>query len=185
MIQATLRDNQNGGEIEVGEMLMIGRREGCQLQIRETKVSRQHAMIRRQGGGYWLYDLASSNGSYLNGHRVIDGEKLRDGDVIRIGGSNFTFCSEGIGRSTIGLEQYSMEQTRLDIQTVPVLMLVADIKGFSDISEKMPTEVLAQAMSSWYRECKVVLEHCRKTIFDFQRVLAMVDDIRMDVQQFF
>jgi len=181
MIRASLRDNQNGCEIEVNETLIIGRREGSQLQIRETKVSRQHAMVRLQEGRYWFYDLGSSNGSYLNGKRVVDGERLRDGDVIGVGSRTFTFFAEGGSQTSVDttVGQYSMDQTRLDIRTVSVLMLVSDVRGFSTISDRLPSEVLAQAMSSWYSECKHVLGKCGATVDKFigDAVLAYWMDV--------
>jgi adenylate cyclase len=169
MIRASLRDNQDGCEIELDDTFIIGRRDGCQLQIHETKVSRQHAMVRLQEGRYWLYDLGSSNGSYLNGKRIIDCVRLRDGDVVGVGSRRFTFCAEDGSPTSVNMavEQYSMDQTRLEIRTVPVLMLVSDVKGFSELSEQLPTEVLAQAMSAWYRECKQVLSVSGATVDKF------------------
>ena len=89
--------------------------------------------------------------------------------MIGVGSRRFTFCSEGGGHTSINMPvgQYSMDQTRLEIRTVPVLMLVSDVKGFSELSEQLPTEVLAQAMSAWYRECKQVLDECGATVDKF------------------
>ena len=53
----------------------------------ENGVSRQHAMIRRKDGSLYLTDLASGNGTYLNGQKLIKNQPrvLRDGDEIRLG----------------------------------------------------------------------------------------------------
>jgi hypothetical protein len=51
----------------------------------ERQVSRQHARIKREGGGYWLHDLKSKNRTYVNGEEVTDKPYLlRDGDEIQI-----------------------------------------------------------------------------------------------------
>jgi adenylate cyclase len=166
-MQASLCDNENGQLTELGEVLMIGRRDGCQLQIKETKVSRQHAMIRREDNGYWFYDLGSSNGSYLNGRRIMEGEKLVDGDQVKVGGRDFTFRSGQAMGPAADADEFSLDATLLDIRTVPVLMLVSDLKGFTEISERMPPEELAAAIGAWYRECKVVLGECGATLDKF------------------
>ncbi|MGI9241786.1 MAG: adenylate/guanylate cyclase domain-containing protein, partial [Verrucomicrobiales bacterium] len=96
-----------------------------------------------------------------------DGERLHDGDVIGVGSRAFTFTSDGASPTTVDSTVGGYDQTRLDIRTVPVLMLVSDVRGFSALSEQLPTEILAQAMSSWYRECKDVLGECGATVDKF------------------
>ena len=54
----------------------------------DAKVSRRHARIRRAGGGYFIEDLGSTNGTYVNrGRRLLPGntEILNDGDEVIVG----------------------------------------------------------------------------------------------------
>lgn len=62
----------------------IGRSTGNVVVLREAKVSRQHAIIRRTGNHWTIEDLQSSNGVLINGAQVTDGA-LQDGDEIQIG----------------------------------------------------------------------------------------------------
>ncbi|ARA91976.1 hypothetical protein AWN76_001540 [Rhodothermaceae bacterium RA] len=48
----------------------IGRSEGCDLQVLRPKVSRHHAEVVYEEGGWWIVDCNSANGTYLNGERI-------------------------------------------------------------------------------------------------------------------
>ena len=67
-----------------GDQILIGRGPECDLVIADRQVSRQHARIRRTGTGYSLEDLASKNGTHLNGVPIEQEVPLQDGDVIQI-----------------------------------------------------------------------------------------------------
>ncbi len=81
--------------VDVGDApLTIGRHFSCQLQLWDSKVSREHARIEKQHGVHCLVDLASRNGTFLNGERVRSA-RLSGGDRIRIGDTVFAFLLEG------------------------------------------------------------------------------------------
>lgn len=68
-----------------GGVYTIGR-EGADIALQDVKVSRKHAEIGLYGpGAYMLRDLASTNGTLLNGKPVGDRAQLNNGDVVRIG----------------------------------------------------------------------------------------------------
>lgn len=74
-----------------GGTLLIGR-EGADVVIDETKISRKHAEISLLGpDAYFIRDLASTNGTFVNGRRVTDKVPLKSGDRIRIGDTVFGF----------------------------------------------------------------------------------------------
>jgi pSer/pThr/pTyr-binding forkhead associated (FHA) protein len=66
------------------EQTLIGRQTGCQLRIRSGEVSRKHCEIRYEETTPVIKDLGSSNGTYVNGVRVIE-KRLEAGDLIAIG----------------------------------------------------------------------------------------------------
>jgi pSer/pThr/pTyr-binding forkhead associated (FHA) protein len=77
---------RNGARWELaGALAMIGRDQECEISLADASVSRRHAQIIRQANGYYLSDLASSNGTLLNGAMVAEPTRLRPGDVVRIG----------------------------------------------------------------------------------------------------
>lgn len=69
------------------DRITIGRRPGNQVTLEADNISRQHAAIERREGQYYICDLGSANGSFLNEQRT-DIAALNDGDRVRIG--NFT-----------------------------------------------------------------------------------------------
>jgi len=66
--------------------LEIGRDAEATLHIESERVSRRHARIHGEGGRHLLSDLGSTNGTFLNGHRVHDPVILKHGDEIDLAG---------------------------------------------------------------------------------------------------
>ena len=70
---------------------LIGRGRGCDVIVNLKSVSRSHATLIRDSAGIWKYnDLNSKNGSAINGVPVNGPTILSGGDVLTIGGANFT-----------------------------------------------------------------------------------------------
>ncbi|MGH2536602.1 MAG: FHA domain-containing protein, partial [Candidatus Promineifilaceae bacterium] len=70
-----------------GEQLLIGRDPGSDVVIGDAAVSRHHAQITYQAGRYIIEDLASTNGTFVNGRRLAGPANLRSGDLILLGES--------------------------------------------------------------------------------------------------
>ena len=89
-----------GTEFELGEApLVVGRDDRAEIQIVDQGVSRRHAEFFRIGEMYFLRDLDSRNGTFVNEERVKE-ELLRDGDEVRIASTVLTF--EGGGHASRG-----------------------------------------------------------------------------------
>jgi pSer/pThr/pTyr-binding forkhead associated (FHA) protein len=71
------------------EEFLVGRGGDCDLRLAEEAVSRHHCLIRVTGDSADVSDLGSSNGTFLNGQRIISQAPLHTGDVLRIGLSQF------------------------------------------------------------------------------------------------
>lgn len=69
----------------------LGRAVENEIVIVSKRASREHAHIRRDGRRVFLDDLGSTNGTFVNGERVLGSMQLRDGDQIAIGEVVFTF----------------------------------------------------------------------------------------------
>jgi hypothetical protein len=75
-----------------GERLTVGRRPDSDIFLDDVTVSRDHAILVRRGGDYFLDDCGSLNGTYVNRHR-IESHKLADGDELQIGKYKLAFLS--------------------------------------------------------------------------------------------
>ncbi|MGE0712890.1 MAG: ATP-binding protein [Planctomycetota bacterium] len=82
---------RNGTVVSIDGELLIGRGPAAGLRLPDQLVSGSHAAVRRGEGGYQLFDLASTNGTYLNDARVEHGASLRFGDVLRFGNTRVLF----------------------------------------------------------------------------------------------
>ena len=80
--------------VDVGARLVLdggrvtaGRGTGCDLVVRDTTVSREHAAFVLRGDTWWVLDLGSTNGTRVNGlraaeHPVVPGDRVELGDVV-------------------------------------------------------------------------------------------------------
>ncbi|MET8698992.1 FHA domain-containing protein [Kitasatospora sp. NPDC058032] len=73
--------------------LTIGRIPGSGLRLNDASVSRHHAELRREGDGWVLYDLGSTNGTHVNGFRIVGGVRVRPGDQVRFGNLEFRLAA--------------------------------------------------------------------------------------------
>ncbi len=73
-----------------GEQVVVGRLSDCQVRLVDANVSRRHAAFIRIDDGWAIEDLESTNGTRLNGQPVTRA-RLRDGDVIEIGVTQFVY----------------------------------------------------------------------------------------------
>jgi hypothetical protein len=80
-----------------GTTFTIGRHRDCDLHIADMSVSRVHAQLERNAGGWLLSDLGSTNGTRLNGWRVRAPVLLRPGDQIKFGNAEFVIQGHGSG----------------------------------------------------------------------------------------
>jgi hypothetical protein len=81
----------NGTSHELGrERMIIGRSKDSDIRLEDPNASRRHAEVRREGAGYWIIDLDSTNGVAVNGRR-IKRSRLAEGDRITIGSTDLVF----------------------------------------------------------------------------------------------
>jgi FHA domain-containing protein len=86
-----VREGEERREIALGpEALAIGRDPQNDVIVDDSRVSRKHAEIRLRLGRYTIYDLQSTNGTYVNGRRIAE-IVLSDGDRVAIGGVELHF----------------------------------------------------------------------------------------------
>jgi len=135
--------------------IVVGRGSDCDIQIDRDSVSRKHARVFRVGNQWFVEDLGSTNGSYIN-DVPIQRSPLRDGDFVKIGSAIFKFLSgtgietayhEEIYRMTIidgltgahnkryFLEFVEREMARCSRYGRPLSLLMLDLDHFKQIND--------------------------------------------------
>ena len=127
--------------IELDDLLTIGRSSSSHLVIDDHEASRNHAEIRLVGDHYRLSDLGSGNGTWLNGRRLTVPKDLEDGDQIRIGRVHLGFAATQAARRFDGSMSPS---TQFMMRTEHVVVLVADIRNYTGMSEVLPNSEFTQ-----------------------------------------
>jgi pSer/pThr/pTyr-binding forkhead associated (FHA) protein len=86
------QDEQRVLVLETGVPALIGRRETCQVALPwDDRVSRVHAELVPVGGQWAVVDDGSTNGTFVNGERVMRRRRLSDRDVVRVGHTQILF----------------------------------------------------------------------------------------------
>jgi signal transduction histidine kinase len=75
----------------------IGRGTSCAVQLHDTEVSREHAELRRRGEVFFIRDLGSSNGTYVN-RELIKEQELASGDQLQLGRTMLLYTGVAEGR---------------------------------------------------------------------------------------
>ncbi len=77
----------NGKKIVLSSKIIIGRASECDIVIDDMLVSRRHAEIQQIKSAYFIKDLESRNGTFVNGKKIPEGKylKLTRKDTIRLG----------------------------------------------------------------------------------------------------
>lgn len=136
------------------EVTSIGRDVTNDIVLDDPLVSRRHAMIcRLQGDTYYLIDEGSANGTQLNAHRITLPTILGNGDQITIGSINLCFDQVRTDMPSVraGNSQVPTVIVAPHVEVVRTAILVADIRGFTQMSETMPVRRLTELMNEWFR----------------------------------
>lgn len=82
-----LRENESADTRQTftQQELRIGRDDTCEIQLNDDTVSNQHARLWFRNKQWWIEDLLSTNGTFLNDERIETPTILISGDEIRIG----------------------------------------------------------------------------------------------------
>lgn len=97
MLVLTVMQGPDAGrkyELPQQEPQLIGRSSEA-LPLTDTTVSRRHAELTPDGDVWWIRDLHSQNGTYINGFKIAARTRLHAGDQIRVGNTVFVFGRAG------------------------------------------------------------------------------------------
>jgi chromosome segregation ATPase len=91
-------DDSDEPAVPLGRHTTIGRARESDLRLKDSSVSRRHAVLTIEPNGAFIEDLRSVNGVTVNGQRIRHA-RVSDGDVIELGVKRFRFTSPAAGRN--------------------------------------------------------------------------------------
>ena len=94
-MRAQLQPIDGGTPIDITkDLIVVGRKEDCDLRLEHKSVSKLHCIIVRTDGLLLLRDLGSTNGTRVNGRRVST-TRLRSGDQVELGATRLVYRQDG------------------------------------------------------------------------------------------
>lgn len=81
------------------DVYTVGRQEECDIHIDNLGISRTHARFIRDGDGYAVEDLGSSNGTFVNANQVQQRQALNEGDIVTIGKYELTYSATAMAEA--------------------------------------------------------------------------------------
>jgi class 3 adenylate cyclase len=160
-------ESASGQRTPVRGSCFLGRSAACEVVLPNAKASRQHALIHGQEESeFWLIDLGSANGTYLNGRRVIQPCRLADQDQITIAGQTLTF------KRPTALPRWASDTsitqaTVHEVRHLTSWLLIADIQGSTKMLRELPAEEAPRIIGRWLSSCTKLIDEHEGTIDKF------------------
>jgi adenylate cyclase len=153
-------------KVALGGALTLGRGSGNDVVLADIRISRSHALLRPFGRGkYYLLDMGSGNGTFLNGRLVTNPVELKDGDAIAIADCTLKYIDR-TKRATGGdsdVDTGAME-TAINVTKEAISILVVDIRNFTGLTDAIPSKELPAFIGSWFRDASAAIESHGGTI---------------------
>jgi hypothetical protein len=163
---------------------ILGRSFRACLPLEDERVSREHAQILMREGKFFLSDMGSTNGTFLNNEEVKGEVEIKSGDVIRIGNSIFrleTMKSKDPGfqqkwksaTSVIQRASFSFDELA-KIKPNRKLMFKRNLKMFSKLMAHLRV-IASQELELSLTKLELALT---KGLFKFQKVLSRMSSVK-------
>ena len=169
-MHAVLKELASGEAFELGDFSLIGRSEGVTIRLSDPSISRQHATIRREDRNFWLVDLGSANGTFVNGVALTSARVLHHGDRVHFGGAVLSFHQAEHEEAQDFSPNAKTQISRAGpapIKDVPATLFVADLRGFTQMSTRLSNEQVAELLREWYADCNAILKQYGASIDKF------------------
>lgn len=150
----------NGERHDLNGTCSIGRSPDNSVAIADSEVSRRHVIIQAQGEReFWLVDLGSANGTYVNGRRISQSVRLHNGDIIRVASNELEFSTD-ILSALHPAGQEAMASTMIQIRQAQCWLMVADIIGSTQLSQTLQGAQFPRMTGSWFKNCRQIIDEC-------------------------
>jgi adenylate cyclase len=154
----TTASGQRQLSLAEGSCWTVGRSDDNSFPVKDRCISRHHAMLQcTDAADYYLIDLGSSNGTFVNGRRVNVPTILRNGDNVAFGQTECKFFSPrtAVEETPPSDGEMTMDGTATSILHVRKLMtiVVVDMRNFTTLTRQMDENLMSELMTTWFRNC--------------------------------
>ena len=133
----------------------IGRGKDNDFVISDNCISRNHAILQSMGTGeFFLIDLGSRNGTFVNGRRVSIPVTLRDTDRVTFGKTDVEFHCPSASPQTQNARNNAERETMTSVLHERRLMsvMVVDMRDFTVLTRQLNEEMLSSLIGNWFRQ---------------------------------
>jgi adenylate cyclase len=159
---------------ELQALNTIGRHPGQNIQVLDRIVSKEHAIITFSDGFYWIQDIGSRNGTFVNELVIPGRQKLNEGDVIRLGETTMTFKEDRVNQSML------ISKTQIHFQNDAEFALIRSSESATsllDIDYQLPaTQQSPEVLKKAYDQFKTILslQESLSGIVEVDKVLFVI-----------
>ncbi|MEM8807355.1 MAG: adenylate/guanylate cyclase domain-containing protein [Cyanobacteria bacterium P01_G01_bin.38] len=138
----------------------VGRSDDNNFVLPDRWISRNHAMLQRmETGEFYLIDLGSRNGSFVNGRRVSVPVTLHNGDALTFGQTELRFfcpSAEPTSHSLSGDSHDFTATATLHVRRL-ISVMVVDIRDFTVMTRQIDEKVLSEVIGTWFRHAGEII----------------------------
>lgn len=139
----------------------IGRSDDNNFVLPDRWISRNHAMLQcMETGEFYLIDLGSRNGSFVNGRRVSVPVTLQNGDLLTFGQTELEFycpSPENLTDVSSGMDSKEFTATAtLHVRRL-ISVLVVDIRDFTVLTRQLDEKILSEVIGTWFRHAGEII----------------------------
>lgn len=137
---------------------LIGRNPENNFVIPDSWISRQHAMFQlTEDREFYLIDLGSRNGTFVNGRRVTIPMALQDGDRVMLGQTELRFhCAAQVNPNQPPTLVSETQTSALHVRRL-ISVMVVDIRNFTSLTRQMDEHLLSSLIGEWFRQAGEII----------------------------
>jgi adenylate cyclase len=132
-------------QLEPGAVIRVGRDADNELVLADVNVSRFHVLISFGASGLVVSDLGSLNGTFVNNRRIATPTLLGEGDIVSLADTRIVVDFVGGTKA----EDETLMTHSMGMRVVKATLLVADITGYTTMSEHLPAPDVAEMLQRW------------------------------------
>lgn len=137
----------------------IGRSQDNNFVLKDRWISRAHAMLQRmETGEYYLIDLGSRNGTFINGRRVSIPATLHNGDRLTFGQTEVEFYwpAQANAEESENIDCDDSATALLSVRRL-ISVMVVDIRDFTVLTRQLDEAILSETIGTWFHQAGQII----------------------------